>query len=130
MKLTGQRLNIYRGKKHLNLVGGTCLKSKGEYCLPAFMAGSDVTIRTDVVDSDIPLLLSRSAMKRAGVKMDLESDTVTILGKTVALHLTSSGHYCIPIDKNENIPVENVCADNLEEPDVKKRREILLKLLC
>ena len=88
-----------QGEKTFKFGGGTCLKSKGEYCLPAFMAGLEVTIRTDVVDSDIPLLLSRSAMKRAGVKMDLESDTATILGKTVALNLTSSGHYCIPIDK-------------------------------
>ena len=55
--------------------GGERLKSKGEYRLPAVIAGREVTIRTDVVHSDIPLLLSRSAMKTAGVKMDLESDT-------------------------------------------------------
>lgn len=64
-----------------------------------------MTIITDVVDSDIPLLLSRTAMKTAGVKLNLEDDTAEILGKTMNLNVTSSGHNCIPIDKAEMIPV-------------------------
>ena len=34
-----------------------CLESKGVYGLLAVIAGKEVTIRTDVVDSDLPLLL-------------------------------------------------------------------------
>ena len=67
-----------------------------------------MTIKTDIVDSDIPLLLSRSAMKKAGVKKDLENDTAEILGEQVSLNLTSSGHYCIPIDKTAEVSVEEV----------------------
>ena len=52
--------------------GGTRLKSKVEYSLPAVIAGKEVTIKTDTVDSDIPLLLLKTAMKTAGVKLDLE----------------------------------------------------------
>ena len=48
--------------------GGTCLKSKCEYSLPAVIAGKEVTIKTDVVESDIPLLLSRTATKKAAIK--------------------------------------------------------------
>ena len=66
------------GEKTFKFGGGTRIKSKAEYCLPAVNAGKEVTIKTDVVGSDIPLLLSRSAMKRAGVKMDLENDSATI----------------------------------------------------
>ena len=41
-----------------------------------------MTVITDVVKSDIPLLLSRSAMKKAGVKLDLENDSaIFFLGK-------------------------------------------------
>ena len=47
------------------------LKSEGEYWLPVVIAGKEVTIRTEVVKSDIPLLLSREAMKTAGAKIDL-----------------------------------------------------------
>ena len=48
-------------------------------------------IKTDVVGSDIPLLLSRTATNKAAIKMDLENDTATIMGKEVALNLTTSG---------------------------------------
>ena len=93
--------------------GGTCLKSKGGYSLPAVIAGKEVMIKTDVVESDIPLLLSRTAMKKAAIKMDLENDTATIMLKEVALNLTTSGHYCIPIDKSEEVTVESVYAVKL-----------------
>lgn len=82
------------------------MKSCGEYIIPVPMVGNNVTIRTDVVNSDIPLLLSRSSMKKAKIKMDLENDTAIILGKEVALNLTSSGHYCIPIDKTETVSTQ------------------------
>ena len=74
-----------------------------------------MTITTDVVESDIPLLLSQSAMKRAGVKMHLENDSTNIFGKDAALNLTFSGHYCIPIDKTEKIAVDEVFSVKLED---------------
>ena len=116
------------GHRVFKFGGGTCLKSKSEYSLPAVIAGKEVTIQTDVVDSDIPLLLSRTAMKKAAIKMDLENDTATIMGRGVALNLTSSGHYCIPIDKTEEVPVEDVCAVWLQELTRQERYKILLKL--
>ena len=91
--------------------------SKGEYCLPAEIAGRDVMIRTDVVESDIPMLLSRSAMKKASVKLDMEHDRATIFGKTVPINVTSQGHYCVPIIKS--------CGYNtkISEPEVRSRME-------
>ncbi len=41
-------------------------------------------LTTDVVSSDLPLLLSKHAMKKMGVKMDLVQDTAEIFGKEVA----------------------------------------------
>ena len=116
------------GQRVFKFGGGTCLKSTGEYSLPAVIAGNDVTIKTDVVESDIPLLLSRTAMKKAAIKMDLENDTANIMGKEVALNLTTSGHYCIPIDKTEEVPVENVCTIKLENLNKQERYKTLLKL--
>ena len=69
------------GHKTFKFGGGERLQSKGEYSLPGIIAGKEVTIKIDVVHSDIPLLLSRGAMRTAGVKMDLENDTASILGK-------------------------------------------------
>ena len=116
------------GQKIFKFGGGTKLKSQGEYSIPAVIAGKEVTIKTDVVGSDIPLLLSRTAMKTASVKMDLEKDTATIFGKDIALNLTSSGHYCIPIDRTEKIPIKEVFSVNLEEMNTDERYKTLLKL--
>ena len=116
------------GVKNFKFGGGTRLKSEGECSIPAVIAGKQVTIKTDVVSSDTPLLLSRTTMKNAGVKMDLEYDRAEIFGQNVALNLTSSGHYCIPIDKNEKITVETVCSVKLDDVDEAERHKILLKL--
>ena len=116
------------GERTFKFGGRTRLKSQAEYCLPAVIAGKEVTIKTDVVRSDIPLLLSRSAMKKAGVKMDLENDSAKIFGKDIALNLTTSGHYCIPIDRTENIAVEEVLSVKLEEMGRQDKLKTLLKL--
>lgn len=116
------------GQRTFKFGGGERLKSTGEYSLPAVVAGKEVLIMTDVVESDIPLLLSRKAMKTAGVKMDLETDTARIFGKDVALNLTTSGHYCIPIDRAEQISVSEVFAVNFESMDRKDRYKTLNKL--
>ena len=67
-------------------------------------------------------------MKTAGVKMDLESDTAQIFDKDIALNLTTSGHYCIPIDRAGKIPVQKVFSVDLEEIPSKYRYKILFKL--
>jgi transposase InsO family protein len=71
------------------------LRSVGSYILPAVLAGKNVTIQTDVVESDIPLLLSKIAMKKLKMKIDLDKDKCEIFGQEVELMTTSSGHYCL-----------------------------------
>lgn len=75
------------GEKVFKFGGGTKLKSEGEYSIPAVTAGKAVKIQTDLVDSDIPPLLSRTAMKTAGTKIDLANDRATIFGLDVALNI-------------------------------------------
>ena len=116
------------GQKVFRFGGGEKLKSEGEYRIPAVIAGKEVTIKTDVVESDIPLLLSRKSMKVAGVKMDLEHDTANIFGKDISLNLTTSGHYCIPIDRTEEISVADAFTVSLDKTSVKDRYSMLLKL--
>ena len=123
-----QKVKQTEGQRVFEFGGGTYLKSKGEYSLPSVVAGKEGMIKTDVVESDIPLLLSRTAMKKAAIKMDLENDTSTTMRKEVALNLTTSGHYCIPIDKSEEVPVESVCAVKLDVLNTQDRFKTLLKL--
>ena len=116
------------GQNMFKFGGGEIMRSKGEHSLPAVVAGKDVMIRTDVVGSYTPLLLSRSAMKTAGVKTDMKNDTANIFGENVALNLTTSGHYCIPIDRMEEIPVKEVFSVKVEEVDSKDRYKTIVKL--
>lgn len=59
--------------------------------------------------------------------MDLENDTATILGKEIALNLTTAGHYCVPIDKCETVAVSDVCKEETQASE-KLSQEKLLKL--
>ena len=92
------------------------------------LAGKEVQIETDVVDSDIPLLLSLSTMKNANIKLDLENDEAEILGSRVALNYTPSGHYCVPIDKGCEKKIEEVCKVELSEMNDKDRVKTIEKL--
>ena len=105
--------------------GGTRLSSEGSFILPATLAGKKVAITADVVDSDIPLLLSKDAMKKACMKLDLENDFAEIYGKKVHLNCTSAGHYCIPISDEKD-----VFTVDLAKADEKEREKVLLKLHC
>ena len=72
------------GRKIFKFGGGEQLESKSCLSIPAVLAGKTVTIKTDLVDSDIPLLLSKDSMKRARIKLDLENDTAEVLGVPVS----------------------------------------------
>ena len=116
------------GSRMFRFGGGTVLRSLAEYEIPAVLAGKEITIATDVVASDIPLLLSRTAMKNAKIKLDLVDDTAEIFGKSLALNMTTSGHYCVPIDKMDVLDVESVFAVDLGAMSGSQREKVLLKL--
>ena len=107
------------GKKLFTFGCGTQLKSKGggECIIPAFIADRCVKIKTDVVDSEIPLLLSRNEMKNLGAKIDLKNDSAEIFGKTVLINVTHSGHYSLPINNKMN---KRASIDNTMEFDSAK----------
>lgn len=69
------------GSKNFKFGGGETKQSIEEVEITGHMAGVPVMIKTDVVDSEIPLLLSKTAMKNAKIKLDLENDKALIFGK-------------------------------------------------
>ena len=83
------------------------LISKGRWIIPCTIAGVKCRIATDIVDSDTPLLLSKSSMKEAKVKLDLENDCASIFGRQVDLKCTSSGHYCVPLQQSDVVTDES-----------------------
>ena len=100
--------------------------------IPATIGDTQLTISTDIVDSDIPLLLSRSSMKKANMKLNFEDDTIAAFGNDIPLITTSSGHYAVPITKPVQIAnkLERGSISNvtLSVIDVKTDKEIAIKL--
>ena len=82
---------------------GPIIPSWGTYEILIRMAGIRIQLRTVVVDCDIPLLLSKTAMKKAGVVINMNDDTAVIFGKSVPLNTPTSGHYCVPIHSEYSV---------------------------
>ena len=54
--------------------GVSVMQSFGQYVFPCYIAGEKTTITADVVDRDIPLLISKAEMKKRGCKLNSEDD--------------------------------------------------------
>ena len=98
-----------------------------------------MSLKTDVVKSEIPLLLSKESMKAAESKIDFVNDRINIFGKDIHLHFTTSGHYAIPLNEtNLNLKTSSVedsnfvevllTIDNIEEKSKKEKKYIAIKL--
>ena len=100
------------------------LKAKFRAAIPVNICDEEVTLNVHVVDTDIPLLLSRSSMKNLGMNIDLKNDAVIINGKSFDLNVTISGHYTLPVLK----PVKEVLmASTIETTQPKRIAEKLHK---
>ena len=60
-------------------------------------------LQTDVVEKDIPLLMSKQSMKKCGSVLDTRTDTIQMFGENINLITTSSGHYAVPITSKCNL---------------------------
>ena len=88
------------------------MKSLHKVKIPASIGNQDIFIESDVVHNDIPMLLSKSVVKKANTSIDFQSHTATMLGQKQQVIITTSGHYAIPLGNNEQI-----LKDSVESPD-------------
>ena len=91
------------------------LKSIAKYKMPVKIGGELNHIVIDVISSDIPLLLSKSEMKRIGITLDMKNDKGYINDKPMPLTTTSAGHYTVDL-LNASEEIEEV---NITELDIK-----------
>ena len=89
--------------------------------IPCNIAGKKTTILVDVVDNDIPLLLSKPGMQRLGFRQTFEVD-----GRVIELDTTSSGHSYLPVN-NCDFEVHNVHLA-IEEKSFDQQKKIIHKL--
>ena len=85
------------------------LKSGASYIIPIKVGGKIQMLEIDCIESDIPLLISMSAMKDLGMVLDLQKDQITIDGKQIPVKRTSAGHYTIDLlGSKDKIPNEQL----------------------
>lgn len=88
---------IKRSNRPFRFGDGKIINSSTQVTLPAIIGSTRCNISAEVIQADIPLLLSKASLKRAGAVLDLNSDKAVMFGKPVDLQFTSSGHYCVDI---------------------------------
>ena len=71
--------------------------------IPALIGQRKIFIETDVVNKNIPLLLSKKSMKKADTELNFRDDTVMMFNQKLNLQVTKSGHYTIPLDQKQQI---------------------------
>ncbi len=103
------------------------LKSTAKYTIPVKIGGCDNEITLDIIQSDIPLLLSKSEMKRLGISLNMKDDSGTINGKPLVLTTTSAGHYVVDL-LQENEMIETVNITELENDNEKEQIKALAKI--
>ena len=105
------------------------LSSIGFYRLPVKIGGVNYKIEVDIIDSDIPLLLSKNEMRRLGIGIDMKRDIVTINDKPLVVNTTSAGHYIIDLlDKGSVYNMHQVLMIDIKRADEKEQKKVLEKL--
>ena len=100
---------------------------------PATIGSKKIFIETDVIDTTLPLLLSKKAMKSADTQMNFVDDTVVMFGEKQDVVLTRSGHYSVPLDNKKRI-LEDAASNtsriilHVAETDSKDKNKIASKL--
>ena len=111
---------------------GNLVYSARKVKLPAKIGHTKCHIETEVVNVDIPLLLSKSSLKKAGTVLDMENDRAVMFKQQIPLEFTSSGHYCVDIRDNDNtthrVTGEDEVLTVTENMSPTEKRKVLLKL--
>ena len=110
---------------------GDSIQSKGKIVIPVTLGKKRISIESDIVEADIPLLLSKEALKKAETVLDFNNDTAVMFGEKQTLIPTQSGHYAIPLSvaKDEkSIDQQIVLISNSYEEKGSTPYKIALKL--
>lgn len=65
--------------------------------LPCYIGTMKATIDTEVVDCNIPMLLSKRSMKKAEMTLQFVDDSLIVSGEKIYLRCATSGHYLMPL---------------------------------
>jgi len=100
-------IDMGESNKSFKFGDGMSYKSLAKVNIPVNIGGVKDHILSDVVECEIPLLLSKPSMKAANCTLDFAKDKMTMNGREIHLQQTSNGHYCIPLTPKQSVHVDN-----------------------
>ena len=118
-----------RSKRPFRFGDAPIVRSIYKVLLPVKIGERKCFIESEVVDKQIPLLLSKESLKRAKTQMDLTSDNITMFGSQVASFQTTSGHYAIPLTLSSCLPSETVLITAVDSLSMQSDDELSKSLL-
>ena len=122
----------YESKKTFQFGNQGILPTSMAYTIPIIVAGQQHLIEVDVIDSDIPLLMSKAHMKKLGITLNMANDTASINGKQIRVDTTSAGHFILNLfGDNEHQDTElmqEIHAVNMLEENEEVQIRMLNKL--
>ena len=100
-------------------------QSLGRVTFPAVLGSKNVMITADIVNTDVPLLLSKKTMKKAKTIIDFNNDSVSMFGEKVKLLYTSKGgHYCVSLNKKVDVKYEVNKVNKVYFVNIKKIKKL------
>ena len=121
-----QRVIENKSNKVFRFGDSKMITSSKKVKIPIWIGNEKVILNTEVIDYNIPLLLSKESMKKAKVTIDFHNDSVSFFGKEMKISFTSTGHYCIDLNKENKPEVDITLICN--EIDSEDKNKIALKL--
>ena len=117
-------------KKTFKFGDGRKVSSKFQAVIPVKIGDKNCFIETEIVDEKIPLLLSKSSLKKAETVLNLKEDKVRMFDQDIKVNLSSNGHYAVEIVPQEVCNFDNIESVLIfeESDDKKKKRVKLVKL--
>ena len=90
-------IEITKSSQSFTFGDGRGVRSKRKMKIPVWMGGIRGSLTTDVVEAEIPLLLSINVMESAKMILDFAREEVKIHGKYIRVKKMRSGHYAMPL---------------------------------
>ena len=84
-------------RKMYRFGGGERRQSEANVTFPCNMAGRNIMLTAEVLQTSFPLLVGNNAMKGAGAVLFIDEGKARILGNEIPMRETESGHFSIKI---------------------------------
>ena len=122
----------YKSRKTFQFGNQGILPTQKAYTIPIVVAGNKHLIEVDVINSDIPLLMSKGHMKQLGITLNMANDTASINGQPIRVDTTSAGHFILNLfgdnEHQDTMLMQEIHAVNLLQEEEGEQVKMLHKL--